>query len=209
MKKELSISIYVRLSIAVVLLLGLAVTVSEALSRGQGQSVNVSTRQAGDAGLKQLLMTLRDDSLRYRDPDRVAEAIKGLGEAKSTEAIDDLIGLLTFTRISDSETQIGDAIIETHMITPAGRFPAIGALIQIGKPSLPGLIEVIEAHDSASLESDNAWYAVMIIFKDHPARGVEHMRKAAANASSTQEAQRLSHAADKIAEVVAKLGQRQ
>ena len=45
----------------------------------------------------------------------------------------------------------------------------------------------------------------MIVFRDTPARAVEYMKKAVADARSPEAAMRLSYAADKAAEIVKKL----
>jgi hypothetical protein len=207
MRVKLLMNRRIGFSIAIVLLLGLAVSVGEAMSKLRTQFGDEPGRQAYNEEVKQLLTMVRDKWLRQSEPDRVAQAIKRLGELKSKGAITDLTHLLTFKRTFEWESQTGEAVDEIHLITAAERYPATGALIEIGKPSLPALIEVIEAHGSSSLESENARYAVMIIFRDNPARAVDYMRKAVAKASSPEAEQRLSYAADKVAEIVKKLTQ--
>lgn len=176
------------------------------MSKLRTQFGDESRRQASNEEVERLLTIVRDERLRQSEPDRVAQAIKRLGELKSTGAINDLIRLLIFKRTFEWEAC--DMINEIHLTTASERYPAVGALIEIGKPSLPALIDVIGAHDSNSLESRNAWEAVMIVFRDTPTRAVTLLRKAAAKSPSPQSAQRVSYAGDKADELVKKLMQR-
>ena len=136
------------------------------------------------------------------------EAIHRVGEMKAAQAISALIPLLTFRRTIEAENQAGEAVVlEIHLAPPGELYPAINALSQIGQASLPALVKVIQAHDGKSLESENASYTVMAIFRDDPARAVKYLRKAAAKSSEPMASQRLSHAADKAADIVKKLTQ--
>ncbi|HWN98725.1 MAG TPA: hypothetical protein VNS63_05585 [Blastocatellia bacterium] len=206
MEEKLLVKRWIALfSIAIAILFATVVATGKAMPDGRTQSGDESSRQSRNEEVRQLLMIVRDDSLRLSDPDRVVQAINRFGQLKSTEAISDLIRLLTFKRVFESERLGLEGVEEIHLITPSVRYPATGALVEIGQPSLPNLIGVIEAHDSSSLETENARYAVMAIFRDNPALAVQHLRKAQAEASSPQAADRLSNAVDKVAEIVKKL----
>jgi hypothetical protein len=193
------------LSIAVALFLGLVISAGEAMPELRAQSGVESTGQGGNEEEKQLLTVVRDERLRQTEPDRVVQAIKRLGEVKSTNAINELIHLLTFKRIFESERLGVEGAEDIRLITASERYPAVGALIEIGEPSLSALVDVIETYDSNSLEGSNAWQAVMIIFRDAPSSAVEYLRKAGAKASSTAAKQRLSYAADKASDLAKKL----
>lgn len=179
-----------RMSISVLTLVALLVWVGQALSQH-------SREAAKNQDSAQLITVLRDEQLRKREPELVAKAIERLGDIKSVEAIDDLVHLLTFIRNIQPE-RVGDVIVGEHFITTFGRYPAAGALFRIGKASLPALIEVVETEQADSLAGENAIYTVTQIFRDAPLEGVEYLRDAAAKASSTQAAQRLSDAAKKM-----------
>jgi hypothetical protein len=147
--------------------------------------------------ITRLLRIVQDERLRTEDPDKVAQAIAELGEMRATIAVDDLIKLITFRRTFPQERGNPEGVInEIHMITPAGRFPAIGSLFEIGKPSLPGLIRLIADHEPKSLESENALIAVRLIFRDEPLAGVQYLRDAATRTNSSLRKERLTIAAN-------------
>jgi hypothetical protein len=181
-----------RISIAVVSVLTLLISVGQPLSRHKQQSA------AEGQESMQSLTILRDEQLRVREPERVIKAIEQLGQMKSIAAIDDLVQLLTFKQSFPWENRNLGMVEEDHPITPLSRYPAAGALFQIGRPALPVLIKVVEAEETGSLASENAIYTVTQIFRDSPAGGVEYLRDAAAKASSAQAARRLSGAADRV-----------
>lgn len=168
------------------------------------QSVDPSKRQSVDQEVEQLLTVLRDEQLRESEPERVVQAILQLGRMKCIAAIDDLVQLLTFRRTLEWEKgkETGELIIELQAMSTDGRYPATGALLQIGKPSLPALIKVIETYASGSLESENAIFTVRMIFADKSSEGVQYLRKAAAKASSSEAAQRLWDAAERAPKFV-------
>ena len=150
-----------------------------------------------DEKVEKLLSTLRDKRLRESDPTRLVEAIQQLGRMKAAAAIADLVDLLTFRRTWPWETP-GGPIDEIHTITPAGRYPAVGALMEIGKPSVPAVTKVIEEKASDSLEVANALEVVRFIFRERPPAAVEYLQGAAAKAASTETAERLRKAAEKL-----------
>ena len=78
-----------------------------------------------------------------------------------------------------------------------GRYPAVGSLFEIGKPSLPSLLRLIANNDPKSLESENALTAVMLIFRDEPQVGVQYLKDAAEKNSSRLKRQRLLTAAER------------
>jgi hypothetical protein len=79
-----------------------------------------------------------------------------------------------------------DFYAEITSIGTDRRYPATGALFQIGRPALPALIKVIETHESSSLESENAIYTVEGIFREALAEGTKYLREAAVRALSPE-----------------------
>jgi hypothetical protein len=140
-----------------------------------------------------LLPRLRDERLRRSDPEQVFKAMRRLGELRAVTAIDDLTKLLTLKRVFDWETpeNAGRTGIEETIIMAANRYPAVDALISIGKPALPSLVEVIGSHESGSLESENAVFAVFMILEARPEKAAEFLRRAAAQSHSHEAARRL------------------
>lgn len=156
-------------------------------------------QQNTDAEVVRLLQIVRDERLRTEDPDKVAQAIAALGQLRATAAVEDLIKLITFKRTFPQERGTPEGVVnDIHLITREGRFPAIGALFEIGKPSLPSLVRLIADHDAKSLQSENALVAVRLIFRDQPQAGVQYLKDAGEKSSSSLARQRLLMAAEKV-----------
>jgi hypothetical protein len=164
---------------------------------------------------EKLLATIRDPGLRESDPDRVIQAIQRLGMMKDTEAIDDLIPLLTFRRLYPEDKDPSLARDVEGSRSSARRFPAIEALALIGRPALPAVVRVLETSDPESSESRCALEVVRYIFlqvtepdTQHPAEAflrprreaVRFLRQAASEASSTEAEERLRLAAERLAD---------
>ncbi|HYE72525.1 MAG TPA: hypothetical protein VEF04_04305 [Blastocatellia bacterium] len=157
-----------------------------------------------DENMQKLLSTLRNESLRKNSPQEVIKAIKRLGELRSTEAVDDLIKLLTFRQSFNWEDHSGESINEIQPIHTGNRYPATSALINIGKPALPALVKIIQAQPSQSLASENAIFTIKMIFRDNPLGGVEYLKQASISATSTQAKQRLNNAVKMLEKVAIK-----
>lgn len=151
-----------------------------------------------DGEIVRLLQIIRDERLRTENPDKVAQAIVALGELRATDAVEDLIKVITFKRTFPQERGNPEGVVnDIHLITREGRFPAIGALFEIGKPSLPSLVRLIANHDPKSLESENALVTVRSIFRDEPQAGVQYLKDAGEKSSSSLSRQRLLIAAER------------
>lgn len=192
MRKNMVLTIQARIPITAMIALALLISMGQTLAQYKQQSTGEGQESM------QLLTILRDEQIREREPERVIKAIEHLGQMKSIAAIDDLVQLLTFKQSFPWKNRNLDIVEEDHPITPLSRYPAAGALFQIGKPALPALIKVIETEETGSLAGENAIYTVTQIFRDSPTKGVEYLRDAAANASSPQAARRLSGAAARV-----------
>src|SRR5262249_12961572 len=108
--------------------------------------------------------------------------------------INDLVKLLTFKYTYYWEKEAGGRL-DPQPITTAERYPAVVALFAIGKPALPAVTEVIETHESDSLESENATLVVYLIFREDPSAGIKYLEEASAQASTPTAALQLSVAA--------------
>jgi hypothetical protein len=150
-----------------------------------------------DQEIARLLKIIRNEQLRIEDPEKVGAAITTLGELQATAAVEDLIKLITFRRTFPQDDRPNGVISEFHTITRSGRYPAVGSLFEIGKPSLLPLVKLIADNDAKSLESVNALTAVMLIFREEPGAGVQYLKDAAEKTSSPLESQRLLSAAEK------------
>jgi hypothetical protein len=150
-----------------------------------------------DHEVARLLKIIRNEQLRIDDPEKVGAAIVTLGELRATAAIDDLIKLITFRRTFLQDNEPNGIINEFHTITRSGRYPAVGSLFGIGKPSLVPLLKLISDNDAKSLEGVNALTAVMLIFREEPEAGVQYLKDAAEKANFPLERQRLLSAAER------------
>ncbi len=159
-------------------------------------AVNSSAQQTSTPRherIGQLLNIIRDKSIKENDPNRFRGAIQELGKLRATEAVDDLIDLLTYRREWQRERAPYDYTTDgsSWRNFVGAEYPASEALENIGKPALPTLVKVIEGHDDASLESKNARYTVRAILK-HERRDPEAFFKdEAARAPSREAARRL------------------
>src|SRR5262249_19097521 len=111
-----------------------------------------------------------------------------LGQMRAFEAIDDLTALLAFSPRFPGEVLDPDGapLNEFQM----ERYPAVGALFEIGRPALPALVRTIEANRVDSLEGQNALRSIQNIFREdlnEGARFLEHAAEASSNEYSKQD----------------------
>lgn len=132
--------------------------------------------------------------VRKNDPDRVIGALERLADLGDSGAIDDLAQFLTYRKVYPWEK---DPTVKPSggLTGPSTRYPAVGALMNIGKPSLPTLIKVIETHEPDSQETENAMEVVTYLSRDKRPEYVDCLNEAASKASSPQAAERLRKAA--------------
>jgi hypothetical protein len=155
-------------------------------------------RMTREREVSALIATLRDEQMRNSEPEKVADALTRLGRMKAVEAVSDIIRLLDFKRTFDWEDNPQGFINEIQPITAASRYPAIGALFEIGRPSLGALVEVLATQEPGSVVSENALRTLSLIFREKPGNAIRFLRRAADTASSALRAERLSGAAEKL-----------
>lgn len=190
--------------ITIFLGLGTIVAIERGVSSGVLHQDQEAMQPTQENEVDKLRDIVRAERLRQENPKQVISAIKRLGEFKAESAIADLVSILTFKQMFYFETP--DAINEVRSITPASRYPATGALIEIGKPAVPALSNVIERHKSGSVETENSIFAIIVIFQEDVREGVEYLRNSSAKSPSHQASQRLVAAAARIEELTGKFG---
>ena len=153
-----------------------------------------------DEKVRTLLEIVGDTSLQQTAPDRVIQAIQELGRLKAKEGAQSLVKLLAFKRTWPGEHSADGTITEIHTLTPASRYPAVGALMEIGKGSLPALLKAIETHESSSLETENAMEVILYLSRDEASEMYDRLKAAAAKASTTEGSERLLKAANTLRE---------
>ena len=127
----------------------------------------------------ELLRTLNDKRIRKFHPERIFEAISKLGTMKCVQAVQPLAKLLDFENTAESKQQPGMArTVAWGPVFLSQRYPAIEALISIGKPAVDGLVKAIENEESGSVRSDNAIYTIRQIYRDNVTAGIECLSQA-------------------------------
>lgn len=142
-----------------------------------------------EAELGRLLAIIRDNKLRESSPETVVRAIDRLGELKPVSAIDDLVGLLGF---KDPSRESKHPYLRLRISPFRQPYPAVSALLEIGKPALPALVKAVETHEPGSVTSENAIYIIVWVNPEDPAAGVHYLQNAADKATSRVAAYRLS-----------------
>ena len=191
-----------------VFLVGVSVwfTFSPLTVQGQADISKSTDRFQKDkkAEIYELLAMVKNQSLRETDKDQVAKAIDKLGKLKSSEAISDLIDVITFKVQPKAEVKNDLIVVEYHAITDFDRFPAMSALSQIGEPALSDLIKLIEKEDADSVASNNTLEVVRAIFNENKI-AFAFLQQKATESITLEGKQRLGAAAEKTAEVVERL----
>lgn len=181
----------------------LAFSVKQTLSQKSGTDKSVSTDDQNENSKdyeKRLIGILRNEKLYQSEPEKVVNAILKLGDLRSVAAIDDLVKLLDFKRTFPSDKNVDPT--ESHPVSLTGRYPAGGALFQIGKPALPALMKVIESHRCSDIKSQVASETIIGIFRDDYTQAVKLSRQASAKSTSAEVKQcfnKLAERADKLA----------
>jgi len=84
--------------------------------------------------IERLVRVAADVELRTSNPEAVHDAIRLLGEYRAVEAVDTLCSLLFFKPRED----------EDRILLPTKDFPALGALVRIGRPSIEPLLDRLD-----------------------------------------------------------------
>lgn len=91
-------------------------------------------------------------------------AMRYLGLHRVETAIPRLIQLLSY--------RIKPVTPPQRKLSVGDMYPATDALFQIGVPAVPALLEVISNHEKTDIESKNALYTLMQIYRTEPAKGI-------------------------------------
>jgi hypothetical protein len=140
---------------------------------------------------QKLIQFLKDGQTASPGPNCVEYALRSLGDSKMQEAIPVLVAYLDFER---PETEMEKLGMGGALGTIGNDFPAVFALTQMGRASLPALVQVVESGTSSTKAHKNGIYAIMKIFH-RGAAGIQFLTHSAATAESTDAQSRLSAAA--------------
>jgi hypothetical protein len=174
----------------------------------QNRNVPDKTKQdMMDNSVRELIELLTEDS-KETPAGRKVKAIEHLGASGEKKGIPVLIKLLDYK--NESLPVIDPKAINIMMDepSPAGRYPAIGALMQIGKPALPALVEVVEKEEPGTLRSENAITTIRYIFlRGNLLDGVIFLEKSASESKSPKGSDRLFLLAQELRVLMKKLQQ--
>lgn len=148
--------------------------------------------------LAEALAILGNAELRENDPERVVRAIQELGELRNPAAIGALVKILTFRRWAAWEKDPNKPV---DLSMPRSRgmiYPAVNALKEIGPPSLPALIKVIESHEPNTLETENAMEVIIDLSRYERSAYVQKLKDATESAATPEAAARLRKAAETL-----------
>lgn len=104
-------------------------------------------------------------------------AMFNLGRAKDPAAIPILVKWLTWEHKERNTYRLG---------TLSSKYPAIGALYDIGEPTIPALLEVIGARSPSDVVSQNALFVLMSIHRNKPQEGIKRLREASLKRSAKE-----------------------
>lgn len=143
------------------------------------------------------LTVLSDREYLAHDPECVKAAMLYLGMRHIEKAIPMLISLLTYRQgppdprdVNHQESQFG------HLVTRDEQYPAINGLYAMGKPAIPALVQVLASKDIGSIDSKNALYAFMNIYRGNAGDGIHILERAAERQTDSLHAARLRRAAN-------------
>lgn len=82
-----------------------------------------------------------------------------------------------------------------HPRGPDAIYPAVAALVSIGKRALPQTTRLIEENDQGSIASGHAVYILLLYFKEDPTAAINFLNEATSKASTVEAKNRLRKAA--------------
>jgi hypothetical protein len=147
---------------------------------------------------KKLIDLLSDENLKAKNSGKFVENIRAIGDKRIIESVPALIGLLDFKY----ENPLANPAVgfSRYAGIISSDYPAVEALVQIGKPSLQALTKVIEDEETKSLKSDNALYAIQLVFRNDLLKAVEFLEKSVVDSPTRAGKERLQIAVDKTRE---------
>jgi hypothetical protein len=158
-----------------------------ALAGGLAFLGHLSPILAADEACAKLQKTTPGLRLQYLQGDRagldrgcVIYAIKQLGNDRYAPAIETLVGYLDFREPGPRNWGTAkNPFIPRNGLPPGGLYPAVGALFQIGKTTVPKLIEAIADSATTDLVRANAGDTVLAIYCADPPAGIAAIVSAA------------------------------
>jgi hypothetical protein len=143
---------------------------------------------------ERLVSYLDKTSPNDRNGECVSYAIVRLGRERYEPAMPALAKWLWYRRPLTAEEKHG---VKDHPRTIDNMYPAVGALDEFGKKSLPVVLETIKSPSSSSAPRDSAVAVWMFVYSDRPPKGVALLRQEARGTADPAMRQNLRWALEK------------
>lgn len=155
---------------------------------------------------KHLVKRLLSKNLSDGAPERVQLLLALKELAEKGQIVDDrtLIVLADNITVLD-EAATGDVKFDSmpglvvkgvgHPRGPDEIYPAVAALVRVGKRALPQTIRLIEQNDERSIASNNGIFMLYSYFREDPVAVIDFLNEAASKASTVEAKNRLRKAA--------------
>lgn len=155
---------------------------------------------------KQLVKRLLSKNLSDGAPERVQLLLALKELAEKGQIVDDRTLIVLADNITvRNEAATGDVKVDSmpgivlkgvgHPRGPDDIYPAVAALVSIGKRVLPQTIRLIEENDQESIASGHAVYILLLYFKEDPTAAINFLNEATSKASTVEAKNRLRKAA--------------
>ena len=112
------------------------------------------------------------------DPESVSQAITRLGDLRAPSGVEVLITFLDFERPQSRRERAG--VADMH-----DKFPAVPALVSIGVPAIPALLETLKGEMNQAAR-ENAIRSVVFSHDDDPPRAIGIFKLASAKARTKE-----------------------
>ncbi len=164
------------------------------------QNLPIREKQTEMSKNEEIISKLSDDNLKLNHQDEFVEIFEKIGGLKIKQAIPQLLNLIDY-RVEDKWE---NSPVGFRLISKSSKYPALGALIQIGDSSVPGLIEIIENEKADSIKSENALYAIQQIHLADLFKCILLLEEASTKSKFPNGSERLQIAASKTKQLLEK-----
>lgn len=155
---------------------------------------------------KELVKRLLSKKLSDGAPERVQLLLALKELAEKGQIADDRTFIVLADNITvRNEAATGDVKVDSmpgivlkgvgHPRGPDEIYPAVAALVRVGKRALPQTIRLIEQNDERSIASNNGIFMLYSYFREDPVAVIDFLNEAASKASTVEAKNRLRKAA--------------
>ncbi len=145
-----------------------------------------------DPEIKELISRLRDREMKLKSSEKTFDAMRVLGNIRCAEAAPAIAENIDLEKKFPSISKNKDSVVveDWDIVSLWKRYPAMGALLEIGKPALPELLKIIENEPADSVRSTNALITLQSIFSMSP-EAVAYLENAETKTNTKEVRERL------------------